>query len=93
MNGNSQPGPERPGLAGKTILIVNTAGANDPLHSKKAFIRKITGNAPAELISGTLAASVLAVVKGAQIVRVHDLKAVRDGLKVADAIMRKNQYA
>jgi len=41
MNGNSQPGPERPGLAGKTILIVNTAGANDPLHSKKAFIRKI----------------------------------------------------
>jgi dihydropteroate synthase len=61
--------------------------------SRKAFIRKITGNAPAELISGTLAASVLAVVKGAQIVRVHDLKAVRDGLKVADAIMRKNQYA
>jgi len=30
-------------LAGKTILIVNTAGANDPLHSKKTIIKKAKG--------------------------------------------------
>jgi len=37
-NGNSDL--SRDSLSGKTILIVNTSGANDPLHSKKFFIRK-----------------------------------------------------
>jgi len=30
-------------LNGKTIIIVNTASANDPLHSKKLFIKKAKG--------------------------------------------------
>jgi|GEM_PF-131972 len=60
--------------------------------SRKAFIRKIVGDQPAALISGTLSASVLVSLKGAQIIRVHDVKAANDGLKVSDAI-RKNQYA
>jgi D-alanine-D-alanine ligase len=41
MNGNGNPDSNRNLLAGKTVLIVNTAGANDPLHSKKSFIRKV----------------------------------------------------
>jgi D-alanine-D-alanine ligase len=41
MNGNGQSGSGRGSLVGKTVLIVNTAGANDPLHSKKFFIKKI----------------------------------------------------
>ncbi|MFA5184612.1 MAG: ATP-grasp domain-containing protein [Patescibacteria group bacterium] len=41
MNGNGHADSHRSPLANKTILIVNTAGANDPLHSKKAFIRKV----------------------------------------------------
>jgi dihydropteroate synthase len=60
--------------------------------SRKAFIRKIVGDQPAALISGTLSASVLASLKGAQIIRVHDVKAASDGLKVSDAI-KENQYA
>jgi len=40
MNGNGNSDSNRSSLAGKTILIVNTASANDPLHSKKAFVRK-----------------------------------------------------
>lgn len=41
MNGNGNPDSNRNPLAGKTVLIVNTAGANDPLHSKKFFIKKV----------------------------------------------------
>ncbi|MFA5109240.1 MAG: ATP-grasp domain-containing protein [Patescibacteria group bacterium] len=40
MNGNGNSDSNRNTLAGKTVLIVNTASANDPLHSKKFFIRK-----------------------------------------------------
>ncbi len=43
MNGTSTPDNSRDCLSGKTILIVNTSGANDPLHSKKFFIRKAKG--------------------------------------------------
>ncbi len=40
--GGSQPGSPAPGdpLSKKTVLIVNTADANDPLHSKKQFVRR-----------------------------------------------------
>ena len=41
MNGNGNSDPNRNPLAGKTVLIVNTSGANDPLHSKKLFIKKV----------------------------------------------------
>jgi len=40
MNGHDQPGGSRNNLLGKTVLVVNTNNANDPLHSKKFFIRK-----------------------------------------------------
>lgn len=39
MNNNGSDSA-RESLGGKTILVVNTSGANDPLHSKKFFIRK-----------------------------------------------------
>ncbi len=60
--------------------------------SRKAFIRKIVGDDPAALVLGSLSGCVLSALKGAQIVRVHDVKAVSDGLKISDAI-RKNYYA
>ncbi len=41
MNGNGNPDSHRSSLIDKTVLVVNTAGANDPLHSKKSFIRKV----------------------------------------------------
>ncbi|MFA6995088.1 MAG: ATP-grasp domain-containing protein [Patescibacteria group bacterium] len=41
MNGNGNADSNRNLLAGKTVIIVNTASAHDPLHSKKSFIRKV----------------------------------------------------
>jgi len=41
MNGNKNSDSGRSLLSGKTVLIVNSTGANDPLHSKKLFIKKV----------------------------------------------------
>jgi biotin carboxylase len=41
MNGNDINGQPKSDLAGKTVLLVNTNSANDPLHSKKFFIKKV----------------------------------------------------
>ena len=60
--------------------------------SRKSFISRIladdTGNpAPAsERLYGTLATITAALLKGAHIVRVHDVKAARDVVRVADLI-------
>ena len=55
--------------------------------SRKSFIGKLLGDAPAdERLYGTLASVVAAVLKGAQIVRVHDVKAAADAVRVLDAI-------
>lgn len=43
MNGSGNSDSNRSSLAGKTVLVVNSASANDPLHSKKFFIRKAKG--------------------------------------------------
>ena len=55
--------------------------------SRKSFIGKLLDGAPPdERVHGSLASVVIAVMNGAHIVRVHDVKAVFDALKVADAI-------
>ena len=56
--------------------------------SRKSFIGRITGGADAgQRLSGTLAASVAAVMNGASILRVHDVKEAKDAALVADAIV------
>ncbi|MGZ5482213.1 MAG: dihydropteroate synthase [Pyrinomonadaceae bacterium] len=55
--------------------------------SRKSFIGKLLNNAPAdERLYGTLASIVAAVMKGAHIVRMHDVKAAADAVRVVDAI-------
>jgi len=55
--------------------------------SRKSFIGKLLDNAPADQrLYGTIASTVAAVMNGAHIVRVHDVKAAVDAVKVADAI-------
>lgn len=55
--------------------------------SRKSFIGKLLNDAPVnERLHGTLASVVAAVLNGAQIVRVHDVKATVEALKVTDAI-------
>ena len=55
--------------------------------SRKSFIGKLLGDAPADQrLDGTLASVVAAVMKGAHIVRVHDVKATADAVRVLEAI-------
>ena len=54
--------------------------------SRKSFIGNITGLPVTERIEGTLAAVSIAVMNGANIVRVHDVKQCKRAVQVADAI-------
>ena len=55
--------------------------------SRKRMIGELTGEAnAAERVHGSVAAALASVARGAQIVRVHDVKATADALKVWDAL-------
>ena len=57
--------------------------------SRKSFLGKLLNAAPAaERLNATNATLVAAVLKGAHIVRVHDVKPAVEALKIADAIRR-----
>ncbi|TRU70420.1 MAG: dihydropteroate synthase [Microcystis viridis Mv_BB_P_19951000_S69] len=57
--------------------------------SRKRFIGDITGkDDPKERVFGTAAACAIAIAKGADILRVHDVAAIVDVRKVVDAIER-----
>ena len=57
--------------------------------SRKSFIGKLTGvNVAAERVMGSVGAALSAVAQGAQIVRVHDVKATREALVVWEACNR-----
>ncbi|MDT5062403.1 MAG: dihydropteroate synthase [Acidobacteriota bacterium] len=55
--------------------------------SRKSFLGRLLDNAPAhERLHGTMATVTAAVLRGAHIVRVHDVKAAVETVRVADAI-------
>ncbi|MGJ5815175.1 dihydropteroate synthase [Paludibaculum fermentans] len=55
--------------------------------SRKSFLATLPGmEQPGNRLEGTLAASVIGVMQGASIVRVHDVKECRKALAVADAV-------
>ncbi|MCL2205367.1 MAG: dihydropteroate synthase [Treponema sp.] len=54
--------------------------------SRKSFIQAITGRAPDERLWGTLAANAHVILGGAAIVRVHDVKAHVDLIKMLSAL-------
>jgi dihydropteroate synthase len=56
--------------------------------SRKAFIGALLGGAPpGGRLEGTIGACCLAAARGAHVVRVHDVGAVRRALRVCDAIL------
>jgi dihydropteroate synthase len=55
--------------------------------SRKSVLGRITGGDEQQRLHAGLAASVISVMKGAKIVRVHDVKATVDALKVVAAVM------
>jgi dihydropteroate synthase len=54
--------------------------------SRKSFVGSLLDAPPDERLFGSLAAHVLAVANGADIIRAHDVAAHRDALRVADAV-------
>ncbi|WP_457750787.1 dihydropteroate synthase [Thermococcus sp.] len=57
--------------------------------SRKSFIKAITGREdPAERLPGSLSATAIAVLKGANIIRTHDVKETLDAVRMADFIRR-----
>jgi dihydropteroate synthase len=55
--------------------------------SRKSMIGKLLGNQPGERLAGTIATTVLGYVNGGHIFRVHDVRANRDALRVAQATL------
>jgi dihydropteroate synthase len=54
--------------------------------SRKSMLVALTGRAAPERIFAGIAAHVLAVLRGARILRVHDVAATRDALTVLQAV-------
>lgn len=54
--------------------------------SRKAFLRTLTGRELAEIGAATLAAELFAAAQGADWVRTHDVRALRDALVVREAL-------
>jgi dihydropteroate synthase len=55
--------------------------------SRKSFIGKLTGADVDQRLGGTIASCAIAVANGAQMLRVHDLREVREGMQVVGAIL------
>jgi dihydropteroate synthase len=55
--------------------------------SRKSFIGKLTGAEVGQRLGGTIASNVIAYANGAAMLRVHDVKPIREALTVADAIL------
>jgi dihydropteroate synthase len=56
--------------------------------SRKTFIGRITGGEASERKEGTAAAVTAAIMNGANIVRIHDVRAIKKVAAMADAIVR-----
>jgi dihydropteroate synthase len=56
--------------------------------SRKAFIGKILGLPPQEREEGTMATVAVAILNGANIVRVHEVERMRRVVQVVDAVLR-----
>jgi len=60
--------------------------------SRKSFIGTLTGAPPKERAFGTAAAVTAAVLRGAHVVRVHDVKEMREVVEVAYAIRGESSW-
>jgi dihydropteroate synthase len=57
--------------------------------SRKSFIGRITGREkPADRLAGSLAVAAFSILRGAQILRVHDVKESCDTARLVDTLMR-----
>jgi len=61
--------------------------------SRKSFVGEILGNSPRERIWGTAASVAVGALMGARIIRVHDVKQMRQVVRVVDQIMNFQKIA
>jgi dihydropteroate synthase len=61
--------------------------------SRKSFIGKILNLEAHERLEGTIAAAVVSVLRGASLLRVHDLRAIKRAVAVAEAILSQGSAA
>lgn len=54
--------------------------------SRKSMIGHVTGGAPSERVQGSIAAALAGIARGARIVRVHDVRATAEAIKIWRAI-------
>jgi len=54
-------------------------------HSRKAFIGKVIGDKEADRVAGTIGVALSLATQGVQIIRVHDVAAVRQALLLFEA--------
>ena len=82
------------GLAHNMMLLRELsrfAALNAPLLvgvSRKSFIGRILGKPVDERLYGGLALAALAVIRGARIVRTHDVAATRDAVRMVSAVLQ-----
>lgn len=58
--------------------------------SRKSFIGNILNLPPQERIEGSIASAVLSIIRGAHILRVHDVQSVKRAIIVAESILNEN---
>jgi dihydropteroate synthase len=69
--------------AGRPVLI----GA-----SRKGFIGRLTGRGPEERLAGSLAAATFSILRGAHILRVHDVKESCDAARLVDTLRTQGTH-
>ncbi|MGQ3088312.1 dihydropteroate synthase, partial [Flavobacterium sp.] len=55
--------------------------------SRKSMIYTLLGITPQEALNGTTALNTIALMKGANILRVHDVKEAKESIKIVDMLM------
>jgi dihydropteroate synthase len=58
--------------------------------SRKSFIAAVDGTPPEQRLGGSVAACLLAAARGADIVRVHDVREVKQALRVAATVEQQS---
>jgi len=61
--------------------------------SRKSFLGRLTGKEVDNRLWGTIASVASAIMNGANIVRVHDIEAIKDAVSVLDAIRNAERYS
>ena len=94
------PGPDFAKTPAQTVAVLRRLGDLHELGrpillaiSNKDFVGALTGRPPRERLAGTLAAAAHGVEAGAHVLRVHDVAAVADFLRVRAALRGEIELA